>query len=217
MLKALLWDNDGVLVDTETLYYQANQLSLARLGINLTAEIYGEISLNKGDSVLDLARSRGLNDQEVRTLRDQRNNEYMQLLERNELLISGALDTLSHFSGRLKMALVTSSYRAYIDIIERKTGYLRYFNTVITRDIYHRSKPDPEPYLLALDALKIKPEESLVIEDTLRGLNAAKAGGIPCLIIPNSFNRHQMFPGALKVLPDISRVIPFLEPDGLLL
>jgi HAD superfamily hydrolase (TIGR01509 family) len=214
MLKALLWDNDGVLVDTETLYYQANRTSLAKLGIDLTAEIYRKISLNEGHSVLDLARSAGLNDQGIRALREQRNKKYIQLLKKSELLISGALDTLNHFMGRLKMALVTSSYREYIDIIEGKTGYLHFFNTVITRDIYQRSKPDPEPYLLALDALKIKPKESLVIEDTLRGLNAATAGGIPCLVIPNSFNRVQSFPGALKVLSDITRVIPFLESNG---
>ena len=114
----------------------------------------------------------------------------------------------------MTMALVTSSTREYIDVIERKTGYLRFFDAVITREQYQRSKPDPESYLLALTALGMKPEDCLVIEDTLRGLNAARAAGIPCLIIPNSFTRHQHFTGALKVLSDITRLIPFLEQNG---
>ena len=214
MLKALLWDNDGVLVDTESLYYQANRTSLAGLGIDLSAETYKQISLNEGRSVLDLARSKGLNTREIQTLRERRNRRYIQLLEKSDPLISGALDALGHFRNRMKMALVTSSTRNYIDVIQRKTGYLRFFDAVITRDQYQRSKPDPESYLLGLATLEMKSEDCLVIEDTLRGLNAARAAGISCLIIPNSFTRHQHFPGALKVLSDITRLIPFLEQKG---
>ena len=77
MLKAIFWDNDGVLVDTEILYYQANRETLEKIDINLTVDQYRTISLDQGQSVVNLARYKGYTDEqilELRRLRDDRHH-----------------------------------------------------------------------------------------------------------------------------------------------
>jgi len=68
MKKFILWDNDGVLVDTEKYYYKANKKILDELGIKLNLDTYRQVSLNKGKSVLELARNIGLNDEIIKPL-----------------------------------------------------------------------------------------------------------------------------------------------------
>ena len=76
----IFWDNDGVLVDTEGYYLQANREALAKLDITLSDELFVEISLTRGKSLLDLARTRGHADVMIEELKAWRNNRYAQRL-----------------------------------------------------------------------------------------------------------------------------------------
>ncbi|MFC1569817.1 HAD family hydrolase [bacterium] len=206
MLKAIFWDNDGVLVDTEGLYYQANRDTLSEIDIQLTIDQYRTISLDQGQSVVNLARYKGYNDEQVVKLRQQRDALYIKILKQGVRIFPGVEETLRHLHGKAAMGIVTSSPKTYFNVIHRQTGLLSFFNLILTREEYKESKPNPEPYLLALERSGSKPEECLVIEDTLRGLEAAKAAGIPCIIIPNEFTKHQHFVGAAKVLNNITEL-----------
>lgn len=210
MIRALLWDNDGVLVDTEHLYYRATRTILAQVGVDLKEEDYIDLLLVQGRGAWHLAAAKGVGPEEIERLREDRNALYSRLLEEEPVLIDGVARTLQALAGSYRMGIVTSSRKDHFDLIHRSTGLLPFFEFVLTADDYSRFKPDPEPYLLALERIGLGPDQCLVIEDSLRGLEAATAAGMRCLVVPNALTRGCAFTGAYAVLDHISDVAAFL-------
>ncbi len=209
-VKAILWDNDGILVDTEKYYFQATKEFLATLGVDLTHQRYLEISLQKGQSTLNLALEHGIKADEIMALRQLRDKRYTELLQQNIEIMDGIEETLNVLVNRYKMAVVTSSLRQYFDIIHRNTALLPYFDFIITREDYQNSKPDPEPYLLALDKLELPADSALVIEDSERGVVAAHRAGIRCVAVPNDLTRAGDFSLACCVLDNSRQLLSLL-------
>jgi HAD superfamily hydrolase (TIGR01509 family) len=203
-VQALLWDNDGVLVDTEPLYFRATREILAGVGIELDEARYIEISLRRGGSLLDLVQDRG--PAQVEQLRDARNARYAELLTSDLRVIDGVAECLEALHGRVPMAIVTSSLRSAFESIHRQTGLLGYFEFALTSGDYAAHKPHPEPYLSAAERLGVAPEECVVIEDTERGLQSATRAGMRCLVIPNSLTRGFEFQTAHAVLDSVRDV-----------
>jgi HAD superfamily hydrolase (TIGR01509 family) len=203
----IFWDNDGVLVDTEGLYYQASREALARIGIDLSAEQFAHISLATGRSVFELATSDpALMDE----LRRQRNLRYAELLSGEDLVIPGVRQTLAGLAGRYAMAIVTSSRRDHFDLIHADSDLRAYFTFILCREDYRAAKPDPEPYLLALRHSGCAAGECLVIEDSARGLTAAKAAGLTCWVIPSRQTRGQDFSTADRLLGESGELLDLL-------
>lgn len=201
MIKAIFWDNDGVLVDTEGLFFEANQGVLAGLGITLSHEQFEEISLLRGQSVLRLAADPETPEFiRLRALRDAR---YAQLLAGQSLVIDGVREVLQLLAGKYIMGIVTSSGQEHFDLIHRHSGLLPYFQFVLTLKDCEHAKPHPEPYLKAMGKSGFPPEECLVIEDSPRGLASARAAGLRCIVIPSPFTKGSRFAGAYKVLDHI--------------
>ncbi len=202
----IFWDNDGVLVDTERYYLQANREALAKLDINLSDELFVEISLTRGKSLLDLATTRGHADDTIEELKEWRNSRYAQLLDLEDMTLPGVRETLNTLHGKLKMAIVTSSAKNHFEIIHKRTGLLTFFDFCLTREDYINSKPSAEPYLLALSRSGHEPHRSLVIEDSPRGLEAAKAAGLTCWIIPGQHTSEHEFSGADRTLSSVEEL-----------
>ena len=207
-LKAILWDNDGVLVDTEHLYFEACARALAEVGFELTREAYIEASLTQGTSVSDLA---GLSAGEHERFRTVRNALYAELLEQGGLIIPGAEDTLEALRDRVRMMIVTSSRRDHFRIIHETTGLLRYFESVVDNEDYERSKPNPDPYLEGLARLNLGAEDCIAVEDSVRGMTAANRAGLRCVVVPNALTRDAGFSGAYRVLKDVRDVLGVVE------
>jgi HAD superfamily hydrolase (TIGR01509 family) len=210
MLKAILWDNDGVLVDTEGLYFEATRLTLANAGVELTRELYADISLRQGRSAFDLLRERGVSDDTIEQIRTSRDNRYSALLQSRPLLIDGVEETLASLHGSIRMGVVTSSRKVHFDLIHRSTGILDYFELVLTREDYRQTKPDPEPYRTALERAGLAAQECVVVEDTEGGMLSAVAAEIRCLVIPNTLNRHGDFSAAHRILTNVREVAPVI-------
>lgn len=204
MIKAIFWDNDGVLVDTEHLYFQASAETLQSVGIELTPAAFAEISLRRGESVFDLAAP--LPPTEMSRLRQSRNDRYCDLLQAGSTVIAGVEETLQALYGQVRMAIVTSCRRDHFDLIHRTSGLLPYFDFVLTREDYHHSKPHPEPYLTALARSGLRPGECLVIEDSERGLAAACGAGLRCLAIPAGLAPGGDFSAAFQILQEVRQV-----------
>jgi len=205
MIKAIFWDNDGVLVGTEHLYFRASRDVLARFGIPLTQQQFSEISLQAGNSLFSLA-SEILSGEEMEAARNSRNLLYAQLLCQESTVLPGVEQTLAALHGKVRMAIVTSSLREHFDLIHRRSGLLKYFEFVLTREDYSLSKPHPEPYLAALKRSGLRPEECLAVEDSERGLRAATSAGLRCLAIPGAMNSTGDFSSATQILNDIREV-----------
>jgi len=200
MIRAIFWDNDGVLVDTEKLYFQATRELLQRAGVTLTEALFRRISLQEGRSAFDLALEKGVSQQQIDRLHEERNRRYTELVEEGVRILDGVEETLAKLSGRVLQAIVTSSRRAHFDAIHAGTGLRSHFDFILTREDYLLSKPDPEPYRLAVTRSGFRPEECLVVEDSERGLRAAFAAGIRCIVVPNDLTRGGEFAGAWRVL-----------------
>jgi len=213
MIKCILWDNDGVLVDTEKLFFRATRETLATVGIDLTSELFAEFSLIRGEGLEEYLNMGGIDPSHQDYLRKMRNMMYSKLLSAESTLFSGVTETLQYLHGQYKMGIVTSSRRDHFDIIHHSTGILKYFNFILTREDYKNSKPDPEPYLLALENAEVEKHECIVVEDSARGLLSANRAGLFCLMIPNELSLPETYTGNFRQLRNIRDVPGILNQE----
>ena len=204
--KAILWDNDGVLVDTEHLYFQATQHVLASAGVDLTEQQYIAHFLVKGQGAWHLLEERGVGADEIARLRDERNDLYGRLLRQGPRAIPGVAETLRQLRGRYVMGVVTSSRKDHFDLIHEHTGLLPYFDFVLTAGDYPRVKPYPDPYLAAVDRSGVGADACIAIEDSERGLEAATLAGVRCIVVPTALTLGGRFVGAHRVLANVTEI-----------
>jgi HAD superfamily hydrolase (TIGR01509 family) len=217
VIKAIFWDNDGVLVDTEELYFRATKEVLKGVGIDLTPQQYAELFLVHSMGAWHLVAERGYSAAEVQRLRELRNARYGEMLDDSPLVMDGITTTLEALHGHYMMGIVTSSRRDHFDIIHRTTGLLGYFDFVLTADDCTYTKPHPELYLKAVERSGKHPDECLAIEDSARGLAAATAAGIKCVIVPTPLTEHSDFAGAHRVIThiaDLRGLLPGANPNA---
>jgi HAD superfamily hydrolase (TIGR01509 family) len=202
MPEFLLWDHDGVLVDTEPLYFAATQECVRLLGIEMDQATYWSLMVN-GRTSWELARQRGISETLIDEARCERDRRYQQYLLSREIEIDGVIDVLTILKADYRMAIVTTSKRADFELIHRSRRIRDFFEFVITVDDCAKAKPDPDPYLRALKKFGAAPEDALAIEDSARGLSAALAAGLKCIIIHNEFTSNHDFTGAHCILRSI--------------
>jgi len=211
---ALLWDNDGILVDTEGLYFAATRDELATVGVELDEALYLQLFLREGRGAFHLARERGLGDAQIEALRAARDQRYADLLRTGARVFDGAVQAVASLARHYRMAIVTSSERDHFELIHRSTGLLHHFEFVLTHGDYARAKPSPDPYLAALARIGLPAEACLVIEDSERGLRAARAAGIRCWAVPSRLARDGSFAGAERVFDSLGDLARALVEDG---
>ncbi len=205
MKRYILWDNDGVLVDTEFWYFKATQRALGELGISLEKQTYVQRMVH-GRSSWDLAAAAGVEANRIVMKRQQRDAWYQEYLQQESIDIPGVELLLEQLSKTHRMAIVTTSTRAHFELIHKNRRLMRFMDFVLTREDYVSSKPDPEPYLLALQTFGANAADCLVVEDSQRGLQSAIAAGIDCAIVHNDFTAGHDFSGASHLLNSIAEV-----------
>jgi|MudIll2142460700_1097286.scaffolds.fasta_scaffold45970_2 HAD superfamily hydrolase (TIGR01509 family) len=206
MYRTILWDNDGILVRSEDLYFEATREIMREVRVELTLETYRRYFLRESGGAWHLVREQGYDQPFVERLRVARNRLYSRLLTTRDIAVDGAGEVLRKLAGRFRMGIVTSSKREHFEIIHRRTGFLPYFDFVVGEGDYRRSKPDPEPYRTALERCGDRSEECLAIEDSERGLLAAKGAGLSCWVIPTALTAGSDFSRADRILGDIGRI-----------
>ena len=214
----LLFDHDGVLVNTEPLYLQAIQEQLATLGITLRETDYIQ-NMAVGADPWALARAAGCDEAMVDQLRDARDARYQQLLRTRPITIEGVDGLIAELAEHFQLAIVTTSRDVDFDLIHALDGQqrtsttpdvVRHMDFILKRSHYQNSKPDPQPYLLALSRFGIEPSQALVIEDSERGLRSAVAAGIDCAAIYHPFTAGQRFAKAKYRFADLGELKQFL-------
>ena len=214
----LLFDHDGVLVNTEPLYLQAIQEQLATLGITLRETDYIQ-NMAVGADPWALARAAGCDEAMVDQLRDARDARYQQLLRTRPITIEGVDSLIAELAEHFQLAIVTTSRDVDFDLIHALDGQprtsttpdvVRHMDFILKRSHYQNSKPDPQPYLLALARFGIEPSQALVIEDSERGLRSAVAAGIDCAAIYHPFTARQRFAKAKYRFADLGELKQFL-------
>ena len=199
----ILFDHDGVLVDTEPLYYRATREALRELGVELSlARYFGLMA----DGVRAWELAKGATGEEIGRARWKRNLLYRSLLAAESIEIEGVEEVLGRLRSRYALAIVTTSLPEDFALIHRGRRILPLVDFVLTRSAYRRSKPHPDPYLTALARFGIGPERALAVEDSERGLKAAVAAGIDCAVVHNDFTEGQDFSLAKYRVGDLSEL-----------
>jgi HAD superfamily hydrolase (TIGR01509 family) len=186
-IKALVFDFDGLIVDTEVPIFRAWQRIYREHGQDLPLEqwltIIGTAS-GPFDPVIDLAEKTGakLDGQELKALEVL----YYQEATALQQLLPGVIDYL--VAARqlgLKTAVASSSTRKWVMDHLNRFGIGGRFDAIICREDVKRTKPDPDLYLTALQRLGVQPAEAIAFEDSSNGIHAAKAAGLFCVVVPN--------------------------------
>ena len=207
--KYILWDHDGVLVDTEIWYYKATCKALAELGIKVEKKVYLNL-MQDGISMWSIAYEQGFPEKTISEQRKQRDAYYQGFLLNENIEIAEVEETLAELGRKFSMAIVTTSKRKDFELIHKNRSIVGHMDFVLTVEDYSHAKPDPEPYLTALQRYGAIPEEALVIEDSGRGLGSAVAAGIDCIIVENAFTKSHDFSSAKMVLRSITELTKIL-------
>lgn len=209
MKKYVLFDHDGVLVDTEYWYFKAGQRALSEIGFSLDEDQY-LLDMSRGAGTWAQVRAAGTDDRTIDRLREVRNAHYQDYLRTEAIEIDGVVDVLAELSRYVRMAIVTTSKREDFELIHHGRHITQFMEFALVRDDYTRAKPDPEPYLTALNRFAAPKHEALVVEDSSRGLRSALAAGIDCAIVHNDFTRSQDFTHAryrIRTLAELKDII----------
>jgi HAD superfamily hydrolase (TIGR01509 family) len=190
-IKALLFDFDGLILDTETPEYQVWQAIYREHGFELPHDEWGKIIGGYGISMFDAAEHLSLLSQgqlDSVTLRERHRSEST-ALTLSQPILPGVMDYL-HGAKRLglRLAIGSSSPHSWVDTHAKRIGVFQYFDTVICADDVGvgRTKPNPDIFLLALERLKVQKNEAIVFEDSPNGIRAARSAGIFAVAVPNA-------------------------------
>lgn len=211
MKKFILFDHDGVLVDTEPWYYRANKRAQASLGLELSRDEY-LANMANGISAWQAPRDSGMSGSEIKRGRAQRDQYYREYLINEDIEIDGVIETLTELSDTYRMAIVTTSKRPDFDLIHEERSILDFMEFFLTEEDYERAKPHPEPYLKGLERFGASAAETVVVEDSARGLKSAVAAGIDCIVVANDFTAaHDLSQATARVAE--FRELPFAIAD----
>ena len=186
MKEYILFDHDGVLVDTERWYYEAGARALADIGFVLDPEQYRRDTA-QGLGTWAQARAVGIDEETITRQRAARDRYYQEYLRTEPIEIDGVVDALADLASLVRMAIVTTAKRADFEIIHERRHICDFMDFVVVRDDYERAKPHPDPYLMALRRFGATKEATLIVEDSPRGLASAVAAGIDCAVVSSSF------------------------------
>lgn len=192
MKKYILFDNDGVLVETENWYFEANKKALKQLDINLQMSEYQEI-MARGGTAWEVAINAGITKEIIDKQRVKRDIYYQEFLHTKNLEIPNVKKVLKNLSKKHKMAIVTTSRRVDFELIHKNRGISDFMQFVLCVEDYERAKPYPDPYLKGLELLKASAKHAIVVEDSQRGLISAVNANIECVIVKNEFTKTHDF------------------------
>ena len=199
MKKFILFDNDGVLVETEPLYFEANVKALKELGIELTFDRYMNI-MARGCTAWEVALEAGITKEVIDAKRFQRDIYYQDFIQTRNIEIPNVKEILKELSKKYKMAIITTSRRVDFELIHKKSGIIDFMEFVLCVEDYPRAKPYPDPYLAGLNKFNASKDETIVVEDSQRGLTSAVNAGIDCIIVKNEFTlTHDFSKASYKI------------------
>ena len=195
MIKAIIFDFDGLIVDTESIWYEAYRDALVEHDFHLTLEHFGQVIGTSSGALDRLIQENVAVEVDLDAI-----NEKADSLYKKKLLSPALREGVQSYvdaakENGLKLAVASSSGRAWVEGYLEQLGIRHEFHIIKTREDVERVKPDPALYLEALKALQIDANEAIVFEDSFNGLKAASAAGIKCVIVPNPVTSHLPFEG----------------------
>jgi beta-phosphoglucomutase len=198
MLRAVIFDFNGIIVDDEPIHFELFQKVLAEEGIVLTEETYYARYLGFDDRGAFIAsyrdNNRELGQSKLAELIDRKAIYYREAIRNHFAIFPGVKNLIADLAGRVPLAVASGALRTEIETILSTAGLLNYFQGVVSAEDVIQGKPEPEIFLKALARLNaspgnrnwISPAECVVIEDSKEGVKGARRAGMKCLAVTNS-------------------------------
>lgn len=195
MMKAIIFDFDGTIIDTETAWYMVFKDAYKKYGVNLSLETYSGClgtNLNSFNPYTYLTTHHNIS-MDLEEFKKMIQTNYAKLIE-NEAARPGILDLLHEAKeAGFKIGLASSSHREWIDKFTNLLGIDHYFECYCTADTVTNVKPHPELYLQALEQLGVQANEAMAIEDSPNGAKAAVTAGLHTIVIKNALTEQLPF------------------------
>ncbi|HEX4945101.1 MAG TPA: HAD family phosphatase [Blastocatellia bacterium] len=217
-LKAIIFDFNGVIVDDEPLHLELFRKVLREEGIFLSDEDYHEKYLGYDDRgcftavLCDNARTPdAASDMFIHELIERKAEYYRQAIQERMLLFPGVVELVRRCAAAYPLAIASGALRSEIEFVLERGAIREYFPVIVAAEDVSECKPDPEGYLKALEQLNatrsdvIAAHECLVIEDSIAGIEAAKAAGMKCLAVTNSYKAEELH-AADKVVASLEAI-----------
>lgn len=193
--KAVIFDMDGVLIDSEPLHISVESKMLKELGILLKQEVYAKFAGTTSLSMWKTIVSEFSLDENPEDLAAENNRRFVKELSISDQVetFDGVVEVLSSLNKKgIPVALASSSSSIIVDAVLNRFNLKHYFNAVVTGSDVQHSKPNPEIFLKAAQRLNIDPSMCIVIEDSPNGVNAALAAGMGCIGFASVKNHHDI-------------------------
>ena len=216
MLRAVIFDFDGVITDSEILHFRTFNLAIAEYNIEITKEDYYKnyLGLSDIDLLGDLVEKGllKLDGQQIKEVANKKKLLFEQYMQKDGKTIDGVRDFLNLLEeNNILMAICSGSLLPEIEIILQQAKLRSFFRTIVSAEHVRKGKPNPEGFLLALRRLNkisktpISAGQCAVIEDSRWGLEAGKAAGMHLIAITNSYRADELKPSE-KVIDNLKEL-----------
>jgi len=207
MITAVIFDMDGVIVDSEPIHIEAEKQTLLKYGVKITTE---ELRTYTGTTAEfefnDLIRKYKLNTT-AKTLFDVKEDIMFRLLEERTEPTKGVIDLIKSLKQQgFKLGIATSGHRKLAHYYADKLGIASFFDAIVCAEDITHSKPDPEIFLKTAQRLGVEPTQCIVIEDAKLGIEAAVKAGMKCVGYSNPNSGNQDLSKADWVVSDFTKL-----------
>ncbi len=192
MKQAVIFDLDGVIVDSEPLHKEAWKRIFKEEGIELNEEDLKDSIGTTNHILLKKVLAEKNLKVDFKEWYKRKAEEYKVLLRKKSRSFPGVSALIKKLNRKYLLAIASSSWRENINFVLNKLALKGYFKIIIGRENVENHKPHPEIYLLAAEKLNVPPERSIVIEDSVVGVEAAKTAGMRCIAVCNSYPQERL-------------------------
>ncbi|MCK5391368.1 MAG: HAD family phosphatase [Deltaproteobacteria bacterium] len=211
MIKAVIFDMDGVMIDSEPLWEKTERILLARRDIEYTPTYRDQIvGLNQNDSGKLLIDTFELNEK-VEDVISERVEILTAIYEEELVVVRDLIPLLDDLrDNNFKLAVASSSPLRVINFVLDMFSLHKYFPVIVSGECTDNGKPHPAIYLHTADRLEVEPSECVAIEDSINGLRSAKAAGMYCIAVPDKRLSQVEFQNADLIVSSLDRISPEL-------
>jgi HAD superfamily hydrolase (TIGR01509 family) len=207
-VRAVVFDMDGLLVDTETVYCEALTAQAAHMGYELRFDVLKQMIGHSWAGSAQVLTAHFGPRLDTDLLREGSIERFYQLAKAEIALKAGVLELLDHLDALgLPRAIATSSRRHEVEHHIGGHGLLERFHAILANGDYPRPKPHPDPYLKAAEALGVEPAHCLALEDSHNGVRAACAAGMMTIMVPDLLDAtEEMETLCIRIARDLHEV-----------